>query len=160
MAGAAAQHLLVGHRPWQRGDERLLLLPVRLAVLLAVGACCPQKLAALPDGAAAGAQVRAWRAAVRICTCCRYVKNAPITPCWVPACTRFPALAVYNVFFNHFVDVVALFPVSALGAGRGAFMSRNRTRPVRLLGGGQPAQQLFLLCGTGHFPVSSTLCAS
>ena len=51
-----AQHLFVGHRPWQRRHERLLVLPVRFAVLLVLAAL-PAKLAALPDGAASGAQV-------------------------------------------------------------------------------------------------------
>ena len=51
------EHLLVGHRPRQRCDERLLLLSVRLSLLLAV-AYLPPELAALPHGAPAHPQVR------------------------------------------------------------------------------------------------------
>ena len=104
----AAQYLFVGDRPWQRGDERLLLLPVRLAVLLAVGAAAAE-LAALYDGAAAGAQVRRGGGGGAFLYLRRYVKNENYAV--LGACLyALSGFAVYNVFFNHFVDVVALFP--------------------------------------------------
>ncbi|MFR9067082.1 MAG: YfhO family protein [Faecalibacterium prausnitzii] len=40
----------------------------------------------------------------------RYVSSSRLTRCWAPACMPSPGLRLYNVFFNHFVDVVALFP--------------------------------------------------
>ena len=50
------QYVLLGHGPGQRCHERLFVLPVRLAVFLVL-ADLPAAVAALPDGAAAGAQV-------------------------------------------------------------------------------------------------------
>ena len=113
------KYLLVGYRPWQRRDERLFVLPVRLAVLLVLAAASAG-VAALPHGAAAGAPSSPWRAAVRTCTCATTSKISNYAV--LGACLyTLSGFAVYNVFFNHFVDVVALFPVPALGAGREPF---------------------------------------
>ncbi len=74
----------------------------------------------------------------------RYVKNENYAV--LGACLyALSGFAVYNVFFNHFVDVVALFPYLLWALDEAIY--EQASRAVRLLGGGEPAEQLLLLCG-------------
>ncbi len=78
----------------------------------------------------------------------RYVKD-PNFAVLGAALYAFSGWWLYNIFFNHFIDVLALFP----------WMLAHWMRPctstatvVCLLGGGEPAQQLLFLCGAGALP--------
>lgn len=67
----------------------------------------------------------------------------------VGACLyAFSGFTVYNVFFNHFLDVVALFPYMLKALDDTVLDRRHGAIP--LLGCGQPAQQLFLFCRAGR----------
>ena len=76
----------------------------------------------------------------------RYVKN--IDYAVLGACLyTFSGFTVYNVFFNHFVDVVALFPYLLWSLDE-ALLQRP-PQLVCVLGGGEPCQQLLLLHRSG-----------
>ena len=78
----------------------------------------------------------------------RYVKNLDYAV--LAACLyTFSGFGIYNIFFNHFIDVVALFPGCC---GRSTSASTAAAGAVRLFCGCQPAEQLFLLCGAGGVP--------
>ena len=143
------QHLLLGHRPGQRRDERLLILPVRFALLLAVPHL-PPELAALPHGAAAGAE---------ICRGGRRRLPLPLPLCPPLRSRGAGRLPVCLLGFQHLQCLLqplyrrgGPLPVDALGAGRNALRAGRALRPLRVLGGGQPAQQLLLFHRPGPLP--------
>ena len=143
------QHLLLGHRPGQRRDERLLVLPVRFALLLAVPHL-PPELAALPHGAAAGAE---------ICRGGRRRLPLPLPLCPPLRPRGAGCLPVCLLGFQHLQCLLqplyrrgGPLPVDALGAGRNALRAGRALRPLRVLGGRQSAQQLLLLHRTGPLP--------
>ena len=71
-------------------------------------------------------------------------------PCWRAACTPFSGFSIYNIFFNHFLDVVALFPYML--ASLDDAVHRRQKGPLPVLGGAEPCQQLLLLCRAGRLP--------
>ena len=139
-----AQYLLMGYRPRQRRDERLFVLPVRLAVLLVLAAL-PAGVAALPHGAAAGAQVcRGGRRCVPV--------SAPLRQKY--RLRRAGSLSVYLLRLYGIQCVLqplcrcgGAVPVSAVVAGRGPL--QRPPQLVCVLGGGEPCQQLLLLHRSG-----------
>ncbi len=82
---------------------------------------------------------------------CRYVRRSDHAV--LGACLyAFSGFSIYNVFFNHFIDVVALFPWMLWALDETLYEQGRALRPLRVLGGGQPAQQLLLLHRTGSLP--------
>ena len=141
------QHLFLGDRPGQRRYERLFILPVRLALLLVL-ATVPAAVAALPDGAAAGAQVRrGGRRCVPVPEALRQELGLRRAGC-LPVCTV--RLCGVQRVLQPLCGCGGPVPVPAVGAGRGHV--QQAPRAVCLLGGGEPAQQLLLFCRAGGVP--------
>ncbi len=123
----------------------LFVLPVRLAFFW-FSLLFPPGVAALPHGAAAGVQVCRGGPGGAYLYLRRYVKN--IDYAVLGACLyTFSGFTVYNVFFNHFVDVVALFPYLLWTLDEALYNDRRSC--VCVLGGGEPCQQLLLLHRSG-----------
>jgi len=90
---------------------------------------------------------------------CRYVRRTDYA--MLGACLyAFSGFSVYNVFFNHFVDVVALFPWMLWALDEMLNEQEKHYGLFAFVGGGQPATTTISSSSGRSSSLSSTLSVS